>query len=341
MKKLFLISILIVISMTMYGQKAALHTASGVQIFNGSNAFVNAHNAASSGDTIYLSGGTFYAPTSITKTLYIYGAGHYLDSTQATGKTIISGNLILDRNTDGTYIEGIDLTGEVRLQFSTPDTISNITLAYCKISGNINLSYNGNTYSNNFALQRSVVIGSINFTRATNAAVFNSILQSQCNSSNGALYENNILFFAIASYSSGFTIIGDNNIIKNNIFFKNDNKSGVGGNGNQFFNNLFTTATPYFGGSYTASGNYYPVNIDSVFVNNNIYTFDYSKNYHLKHPDTYIGTDGTQIGIYGGTFPYKEGAVPSNPHIQLKNVAPTSDSNGQLQIEFKIRAQDE
>lgn len=339
MKKLFLISILIVITMTMYGQKAALHTASGVQIFNGSNAFVNAHNAASSGDTIYLSGGTFYAPTSITKTLYIYGAGHYLDSTQATGKTFISGNLILDRNTDGTYIEGIDLTGYFRLIFSSLDTVSNITLAYCKISGSIDLGFTGNTYSNNFALQRSVVIGDINFTRATNAAVFNSILQNRCISSNGVNYENNICFF---SHNYDWAISGDNNILKNNIFFTEyEHGSGVNGNGNQFYNNLFLFPNPPFGGSYTASGNYYPVNADSVFVNNNIYTFDYSKNYHLKHPETYIGTDGTQIGIYGGTFPYKEGAVPSNPHIQLKNVAPTSDSNGHLQIEFKISAQDE
>jgi len=290
--------------------------------------------------TIYLSGGTFYAPSSITKTLYIYGAGHYLDSTQATGKTIISGNLILDRNTDGTYIEGIDLTGYFRLIFSSLDTVSNITLAYCKISGSIDVGYTGNTYSNNFALQRSVVMGEINFTRATNAAVYNSIIQGRITNSNGILYENNILFYSFSLY--GYcTITGDNNIIKNNIFFKNETTSGVGGNGNQLFNNLFTATTPSFGVSYTASGNYYPVNIDSVFVNNNIYTFDYSKDYHLKHPDTYIGTDGTQIGIYGGTFPYKEGAVPSNPHIQLKNVAPTSDSNGQLQIEFKISAQDE
>jgi len=335
-----LIGMLLVLTSTVRAQKVALHTASGVQIFNGSNAFVNAHNAASSGDTIYLSGGTFYTPSSITKTLYIYGAGHYLDSTQATGKTFISGNLILDRNTDGTYIEGIDLTGEVRLQFSTPDTINNISIAYCKISGNINLSYNGNTYSNNFVLIRSVVIGDIDFSRATNAAVFNSIIQGRITNSNGVLYENNILFYSYSLYGYR-TITGDNNIIKNNIFFKNETISGVSGNGNQFFNNLFTTTTPSLGDSYTASGNYYPVNADSVFVNNNIYTFDYSKNYHLKHPETYIGTDGTQIGIYGGTFPYKEGAVPSNPHIQLKNVAPTSDSNGHLQIEFKISAQDE
>jgi len=339
MKKIFLISILIVISMTMYGQKVALHTASGVQIFNGSNAFVNAHNAASSGDTIYLSGGTFYAPSSITKTLYIYGAGHYLDSTQATGKTFISGNLILDRNTDGTYIEGIDLTGEVRLQFSSADTVSNITLAYCKISGNINLSYNSNTYTNNFVLIRSVVIGDINFTRATNAAVFNSILQNRCISSNGVNYENNICFF---SHNYDWAISGDNNILKNNIFFTEyEHGSGVNGNGNQFYNNLFLFPNPPFGGSYTASGNYIDVSADSVFVNNTLYSFNYASDYHLKYPDIFIGTDSTQIGIYGGTFPYKEGAVPSNPHIQLKNVAPTSDSNGHLQIEFKISAQDE
>ena len=326
--------------MTMYGQKVALHTASGVQIFNGSNAFVNAHNAASSGDTIYLSGGTFYANFDITKPLYIYGAGHYLDSTQATGKTILNGYLNIKEHTDGLHIEGIDLTGYINVACSTPDTINNISIAYSKISNNINLGTNSASYTNNFVLIRSVVIGDINFTRATNAAVYNSIIQGRITNSNGILYENNILFYSFSLY--GYcTITGDNNIIKNNIFFKNETTSGVGGNGNQLFNNLFTATTPSFGVSYTASGNYYPVNIDSVFVNNNIYTFDYSKNYHLKHPDTYIGTDGTQIGIYGGTFPYKEGAVPSNPHIQLKNVAPTSDSNGQLQIEFKISAQDE
>lgn len=325
--------------MTMYGQKAARHTASGVQIFNGSNAFVNAHNAASSGDTIYLSGGTFYANFDITKPLYIYGAGHYLDSTQATGKTILNGYLNIKEHTDGTYIEGIDLTGEVRLQFSSADTVSNITLAYCKISGNINLSYTSNTYTNNFVLIRSVVIGDINFTRATNAAVFNSILQNRCISSNGVLYENNICFF---SHNYDWAISGDNNILKNNIFFTEyEHGSGVNGNGNQLYNNLFLFPNPPFGGSYTASGNYIDVSADSVFVNNTLYSFNYASDYHLKYPDIFIGTDSTQIGIYGGTFPYKEGAVPSNPHIQLKNVAPTSDSNGHLQIEFKISAQDE
>lgn len=325
--------------MTMYGQKAALHSSSGVQIFNGSNAFINAHNAASSGDTIYLSGGTFYAGISITKPLYIYGAGHYLDSTQATGKTILNGDLLIREHTDGLHIEGIELTGYFRFYFNTPDTVNNVSIAYSKISGNIDLGYLTTTYTNNFVLMRSVVLGGIDFTRATNAAVFNSIIQNRCTHSNGVNYENNILFY---SHNYDWAILGDNNILKNNIFFTEyELGSGVNGNGNQFYNNLFLFPNPQFGGSYTASGNYTNVSIDSVFVNNTLYTFNYASNYHLKYPDTYTGTDGTEVGIYGGIFPYKEGAVPSNPHIQMKNISPTTDTNGNLHIEFKISAQDE
>ena len=240
--------------MTMYGQKAALHSSSGVQIFNGSNAFINAHNAASSGDTIYLSGGTFYAGISITKPLYIYGAGHYLDSTQATGKTILNGDLLIREHTDGLHIEGIDLTNNFTLAFNTPDTVNNITIAYSKISGSLSLGTNTNTYSNNFLLLNSVVVGVVDFTRATNAAVFNSIIQNRCTNSNGVNYETNILFYSHNYYCA---ILGDNNILKNNIFFTEyELGSGVNGNGNQFYNNLFLFPNPQFGGSYTASGNF-------------------------------------------------------------------------------------
>ncbi|MFD1615764.1 hypothetical protein [Gelatiniphilus marinus] len=37
---------------------------------------------------------------------------------------------------------------------------------------------------------------------------------------------------------------------------------------------------------------------------------------------------------------YKEGAVPLTPHISSKTIAPTTDANGNLQIEFQVEAQD-
>lgn len=341
MKKTLLLLVSIAITMTLNAQKVALHGASGIQHFNGSNGFVNAYNAASNGDTIYLPGGGF-TTTPIDKQLYIYGAGHYVDSTQATGKTIMNGNFRLTDSADGTHIEGIDITGDFEFYNSSGNSIDNVTLAYSKVSGALNLYKNSYTSSNNFALLRSVVVGTVTLTNATNAALFNNIIQGRIYDANGTLFENNILFYSYYSGSSYKTINGDNNIIKNNIFFSvSNNYSGVTGSANQLYNNLFTSNNVLFGSSPTAVGNYYPIADTVVFVNHTTYIFDYNSDFHLQYPATYIGTDSTQVGIYGGTFPYKEGAIPSNPHIQLKNVSPTSDANGYLQIEFKIKAQDE
>ena len=99
-------------------------------------------------------------------------------------------------------------------------------------------------------------------------------------------------------------------------------------------------AAPGYGTSFTALNNYTNIPQANIFVNQTGTTFNYTHDYHLQAPTTYLGTDGTQVGIYGGTFPYKEGAVPLNPHIQLKNIAPTTDANGDLQIQIQVKAQD-
>ncbi len=53
-----------------------------------------------------------------------------------------------------------------------------------------------------------------------------------------------------------------------------------------------------------------------------------------------ICSDGTDIGIYGSSQPYKEGAVPFNPHIYFKNIGGTTTPNGLLNINIKVKAQD-
>lgn len=340
MKKKFIFLVSIAFALCANGQKVALHSTAGIQHFNGSNGFIEAYNAASPGDTVYLPGGSFNT-VQIDKQLYIFGAGHYVDSTQATGKTVINGNLRLKDNAGSTHIEGIDITGHFEFASSPGNSVNNVTLAYSKVSGSLSLNANGSASSGNFTLLRSVVMGTSNFSNAVNTAVFSSFLVDRVYNSYGVLYENNILFYSYGSTTYP-TIGGDNNIIKNNIFFCPSNKyAGVGGYANQLFNNLFTSNGPMFGNSATVNGNYHPVPEDEVFVNNLVHNFNYEGNYHLQDPDTYTGTDGTAVGIYGGLFPYKEGAVPSNPHIRFKNIAPASDTDGNLQIEFIIQAQDE
>jgi hypothetical protein len=44
--------------------------------------------------------------------------------------------------------------------------------------------------------------------------------------------------------------------------------------------------------------------------------------------------------MYGGSFPYKAGAVPINPHIVTKIIAPQTDVNGDLNINITVGAQD-
>lgn len=45
------------------------------------------------------------------------------------------------------------------------------------------------------------------------------------------------------------------------------------------------------------------------------------------------------MGIYGGSTPWKEGAIPSNPHIFFKNISNATDGSGNLPVQIKVSAQ--
>ncbi|OPZ96628.1 MAG: hypothetical protein BWY70_01710 [Bacteroidetes bacterium ADurb.Bin408] len=79
------------------------------------------------------------------------------------------------------------------------------------------------------------------------------------------------------------------------------------------------------------------------FVNvPNVADFSYTYNYHLSDTSVAIGAgmNGTDCGIYGGDNPYKDGAVPLNPHIQFKQIPTATDSQGKLNIQVKVSAQE-
>ena len=49
----------------------------------------------------------------------------------------------------------------------------------------------------------------------------------------------------------------------------------------------------------------------------------------------YLGTDGKQVGIYGGNLPFD--MRPSNPQITNAEVASKSDANGLLHINITVQ----
>lgn len=337
MKKVILLLATLAAAVAVNAQKVALHSSSGIQHFTGSNALVTAYNAASSGDTIYLPGGGFTAPNDFDKSLRIYGAGHYPDSTVATAKTFINGNVNLSANADGFYLEGVDITGS--LYFGFNQSINNVIVKYCKM---VNLDVSGNntfsTPSTNFTCINNVIAGSVSFANAQNVGVFNCVIHDRVTNSYGNLFENNIFMHNYMGSQSIYTLNGDNNVVNNNIFI-NSNSKYIAGVSNQSNNNVFVN-TPSLGTTPLASGNYYPIAQNTIFVDQTGYVFSYDADYHLQDPITYVGIDNTEVGLYGGFHGYKEGAVPSNPHIQLQNISATTTPNGLLNVQIKAAAQD-
>ncbi len=333
-----LLFILLFSTLAVNAQKVALHSTASVQHFNGINGLVNAYAVANSGDTIYLPGGGFTSPASIDKQLYIFGAGHYPDSTQATAKTYINGDINLSENADGFTLEGVEINGQ--LKFDYQESVNNVVVKYCKMT-KIDV-YGNNTFtnaSNNLVFINNVVTGEVTLANGQNVAMYNNIIEGRVINSSGNLYENNIFMFSYVGSTSYFSISGDNNVVNNCIFLNASNRY-INGVSNQIHNNVFIDSAPQFGTTPIFSGNYFGIAQSSIFINQTGFTFDYAHDYHLQSPTTYLGVDNTEVGIYGGIHGYKEGAVPSNPHIQLNNISPTTNNSGFLNVHIKGTAQD-
>ncbi|MDR0506901.1 MAG: hypothetical protein LBH32_08835, partial [Dysgonamonadaceae bacterium] len=74
----------------------------------------------------------------------------------------------------------------------------------------------------------------------------------------------------------------------------------------------------------------------NTFVNGDSY------DYHLQPTSAgkNAGTDGTDVGIYGTAFPFKESKLPSIPHFTVKNISTETNAEGKLPVYIKIEAQD-
>lgn len=334
MKRTIFIISFFAFALSINAQTIALHSASGVQIFKGNTALASAYTAAQDSDTLYLSGGTFFPPSYFNKQLTIFGAGHYVDSTQATGKTFISGNVYFQENADLFYLEGIEITGSVT--FNVNHSINNAKIKRCKINGATNITGDLSNATNNLDLIGNVFIGKVDVSNAITVNISNNIFQTILTNTNGNEIKNNI--FLAGAYVSTWTVFtGNNNLLYNNIFLYG---SGITySSGNTFDSNLFVKINPGYGTTPTVENSYEGVAQDDIFVGPTSTSFDYSYNYHLKSPLVYTGTDGSEVGIYGGDFPYKEGAVPMNPHIQLKSISPKTNEFGELNVNIKVGTQ--
>ncbi len=337
MKQLSLVILLFfVVPLSLTAQRVvALHNTSGASMYSSTNPFVDAYNDAVDGDTIYLPGGAFTPPTLIDKQLTIIGAGYHPDSTTATFPTLISAQVSLGENADNCHIEGIEFGSHFLIENQA--SVNNLIVKRCKINGNFQVQGNLTTPCTNFGIVESIFESRVYGDNLTNSSFNNCFFTDQLIRSNSNVVKNSI-FFRIGSSGTYVSTDSENTTYSNNIFV---GSSGyvISGTGNIIYNNIFEDDSPILGGSPITNGNYYDIPQVDIFVNQTGNTFDYAHDYQLQSPATYQGTDGTPVGVYGGVFPYKAGAVPFNPHIRFKNIAPQTDNNGELSIEVHVGAQ--
>lgn len=327
-----------------------------IAVQNGGNAAFYAHldsalYYAQNGDTLYLPGGIYTMDTLfIDKPIHLVGVGHHPDSSIATGRTRLNGDVRILTGADNGSITGFYIYGSVYFGTNSDNQdVNTYLIDRCYIRGfynssySLNLSYRNNGHSNcrNIMIRGSVIFLRLNGGFSHNAILYNNMISHQVsNFSNNSYFSNNIFFynhisrlFSSLSYST----------LKNNIFLCSAGYFGTSITGCEFFNNLFTfSESP---SSLPRNNEYYKSISDqepsSIFVQQNG-SFSYTDDYHLQPTSAGKngGTDGTDVGVYGGIYPWKEGSIPFHPHIQSNVISSSTDRQGRLNVKIRVKAQD-
>lgn len=328
------------ISLLKAQEKIALHHNGEVSFYI-TTKLDSAILAAQAGDTIYLPGYVFEINGSIVidKPLHLVGAGYHPDSTLATGATYFLGGVSIHPGAGGGSISGIYIEGSIYFGINnTNNNIRGYRISDCRIFSIEFASYNTST---GIVIRRNVIVRNILGGDVQKCVVTNNLIGNIVKDfGNNCLFQNNIFFY---SGVNGKTLQGMVNcLFENNIFLYNyRNAPPFSTNVSNFRNNIFLTSFSFPSDNNIGTGNIFDQAQSSIFVNQSGHGFNFTHNYHLQASSSGAngGTDGTDIGIYGGPHAFKENWAPWNPRIISKFIDAKTDSSGHLKIKIKVKAQ--
>ena len=336
MKKIFFLTLLAVLTIAdkSHAQEhlvATLDHEGTLSTFTGSNAFVEAHKAATHGDIITLSSGIFAAPDTLTKAITLYGTGIVSDSIHS--QTIINTEMILNipnSEEKRLTIESVYFTSKISYM-DVPNPIFN----KCRIW---NIDYDNNTPSytmKNASFQQCRISNGITISEASSATFRNCYLAS----GNSSQYRDsgNISFTNCVISSTGFYYIRNSSFINCFLYTPKATYTNYinlyGGNTANF-----CVAYSYYSGNTFESiiDNSTDIMVDSLGAVFKTWRGKYSDQETFELTDEakakYLGNDGTQIGIYGGALPYDP--TPSNPRITKFYLTPKpAEKKLEIQLE--------
>lgn len=324
---------------------ATLQHGDELKVFNGAGAFINAHNEAVDGDIIYLSPGTF-TTTTITKAITVQGAGAITNKDAGTGITYIgerrnNGNgyttNTIKINLPDTTHKGLVLEGIYTEFLSIEKPIKDAIIRKCHIAYTLGFTTSHNLNINQCLMAKMDIANTSKEVIVSNSRIGWLYLSypdgTQANSTTSTLSFRNCFLGSVNSTITAFFL---NNIIgkvywygsENNVYGYHYNKSLH--STCQAYNNLFLSSQGNANNVIQQAGN-------TIIDHADIYAD--ATNYVLTEEaaSTYLGQDGTQVGIYGGTTPYS--LTPTYPQIIENNIAAQSTADGILKVSVKVAAQ--
>lgn len=304
MKK-FLFSLLFVFSLNIvFAQSplmATLDHNGEISHFYSTNAFVAAMAAATDGDIITLSSGAFIG-TNISKTITLRGAG--MDS-EFGEPTIINSSVSITA-TDTThvltiedikfqkqfYINGVIKNSKLKkchffssFRKESSASISGLTIENCRVYSSFYL-YNSNGKCSNVKMLNSVVTG-VHFLDNTGAQFINCILSGSMDHISYSEIWNSILFITNSSRILPTTTMAYNSISYNTYQSSYDAFLNIPNSTNWHIDS--STTKIFANESHNTSG--------TTIANKT--SFELTDEVKAA----YLGTDGTEVGVYGGFLP--------------------------------------
>jgi hypothetical protein len=325
--------------------------------------------SAVAGDTIYVIPSlTSYGNASVNKRLVIFGIGH--TPAKDIGIVCTLGTITLSSvAASGTKLSGLVATVEVKTG-QVSDVISDLIIEKSVIR-NITLSSGvsnilvTNCYLNGFQGSSVAITGCIIVRNVIQGDPYSDIITMPSGGSdifiinniivvnnngisayNRTIISNNVFYSPYTSYSA--FLRATDCVVSNNIFYKI--KPGAAGSPferNAFNNNISfgaadnTLPPAGTGVGNTGSGNL--VGINPEFVNPPASTSSallLTYDYHLQptSPGKNAGTDGTDIGIYGGGSPWVFSPTGSTlPVVQSLNVSSIIKVGDSLKVQIKAK----
>lgn len=298
---------------------ATLNHEGTISTYYGASALQQAYNAATHGDVITLSSGSFLG-MDIKKAITLRGAGMQVDTVSHTEPTVITNNFTIDIS--DTLSHRLTIEGIYSNQTINVGTLKNAMFLKCRF------------YEFTYPNQSTSKMIDLNFIHCRIASYFSltngSAAFTNCVINNIHQYKGSPMSLTNCYTKANLAL--SNSEFKNCIIVSNSNGTST----STYYNNLYVTAS----NSNLNSPNNTNVKIPNTDERIKFLTGDYSddKDYVLTDAVRALikGTDGTEVGIYGGSLPYDP--TPTNPQITKFNVAAKSTADGKLSVDIEVNS---